>query len=83
VVQNFADVVHDPQLAHRAHFREVRHPTIGTHLCERNGMRFSETADTIRLPAPCLGEHTAFVYRELLGMSAEEYAGLQCDGVLE
>jgi benzylsuccinate CoA-transferase BbsF subunit len=83
VVQNFADVVHDPQLAHRAHFREVTHAAIGTHLCERSGMRFSGTTDTIRLPAPCLGEHTAFVYQELLGMSAEEYDDLERDGVFE
>jgi benzylsuccinate CoA-transferase BbsF subunit len=83
VVENFADLTHDLQLAHRRHFREVTHPVIGAHLCETNGMRFSRTPETIRMPAPCLGEHNAYVYRELLGMAAEEYAALEAEGVFQ
>jgi benzylsuccinate CoA-transferase BbsF subunit len=79
VVENFEDLTRDPQLAHRRHFREVQHPVIGTHLCETNGTRFSRTPEEIRMPAPCLGEHSEYVYRELLGMSAEEYAALEAD----
>ncbi len=81
VVQNFEDLAHDPQLTHRRHFREVVHPVIGKHLCETNGIRFSDTTEEIRMPAPCLGEHSEYVYRELLRMSAEEYAQLQGEGV--
>jgi benzylsuccinate CoA-transferase BbsF subunit len=81
VVSNFADLTRDPQLAHRRHFREVTHPVIGKHLVETNGMRFSRTPEEIRMPAPCLGEHSAYVYRDLLGMSAAEYAALEADGV--
>jgi len=81
VVQNFEDLNHDPQLAHRKHFREVEHPVIGKHLCEMMAMRFSETPGDIRTPAPCLGEHSEYVYREMLGMSAEEYATLDKEGV--
>ena len=81
VVQNFEDLINDPQLAHRRHFREVEHAAIGKHLCERGGTRFSATPEDIRMPAPCLGEHSEYVYRELLGMSADEYAALQADGV--
>jgi len=83
VVANFEDLVNDPQLAHRGHFREVQHPVIGRHLCEMNGMRFSRTPERVRMPAPCLGEHSEYVYRELLGMSAEEFAALKGDGVFE
>ena len=81
VVQNFEDLNRDPQLAHREHFREVEHPVIGKHLCEMMAMRFSETPGNIRAPAPCLGEHGEYVYRELLGMSADEYAALEKEGV--
>lgn len=81
VVQNFEDLNRDPQLAHREHFREVEHPVIGKHLCEMMAMRFSETPGDIRTPAPCLGEHSEYVYREMLGMSAEEYAALDKEGV--
>jgi len=83
VVANFEDLINDPQLAHRRHFREVHHRVIGTHLCETNGMRFSRTPEEVRMPAPCLGEHSHFVYRELLGMSGEEYAALEADGVFK
>jgi benzylsuccinate CoA-transferase BbsF subunit len=81
VVGNFEDLTRDPQLAHRRHFREVEHRVVGRHLCETNAMRFSHAREEIRAPAPCLGEHNAYVYRELLGMSAEEYAALEADGV--
>jgi crotonobetainyl-CoA:carnitine CoA-transferase CaiB-like acyl-CoA transferase len=81
VVENFEDLTRDPQLAHRCHFREVVHPVIGKHLCETNGIRFSDSTAEIRRPAPCLGEHSEYVYRELLGMSAEEYAELEEEGV--
>lgn len=83
VVENFEDLNHDPQLAHRRHFREVHHPVIGTHLCELTGMRFSRAPEEVRMPAPCLGEHSEYVYRELLEMSAEEYAELLADGVFQ
>jgi benzylsuccinate CoA-transferase BbsF subunit len=81
VVQNFEDLVHDPQLAHRGHFRELDHPVVGKHLGETNAIRFSRTPGEIHMPAPCLGQHNEYVYRELLGMSAEEYAALEVDGV--
>jgi benzylsuccinate CoA-transferase BbsF subunit len=83
VVENFEDLTQDPQLAHRRHFRAVEHPVIGKHLAETNGMRFSRTPEEIRMPAPCLGEHSEYVYRDLLGMSAEEYTALKADGVFQ
>jgi benzylsuccinate CoA-transferase BbsF subunit len=82
-VSNFEDLTRDPQLAHRDHFREVDHPVIGRHLSETNGIHFSDAAEEIRMPAPCLGEHNALVYRDLLGMSADEYARLDSEGVFE
>jgi len=81
VVANFEDLTRDPQLAHRHHFREVKHPVIGLHLCETDALRFSRTPEDIRMPAPCLGEHSQYVYRDLLGMTAEEYAALEAEGV--
>jgi benzylsuccinate CoA-transferase BbsF subunit len=83
VVQNFEDLNADPQLAHRRHFQPVAHRVIGTHLAETTALRFSETPGDIRLPAPCLGEHSEYVYRELLRMSAEEYAALEEEGVFQ
>jgi len=83
MVQNFEDLNRDPQLAHRRHFRQVEHRVIGKHLAETLALRFSQNPGDIRMPAPCLGEHSEYVYRELLGMSAEEYAALEKDGVFQ
>jgi len=83
VVQTFEDLNADPQLAHRRHFRTVEHRVIGKHLAETTAVRFSQTGGEIRMPAPCLGEHSEYVYRELLGMSAEEFARLEAEGVFQ
>ena len=83
VVENFEDLTADPQLAHRRHFRTVKHTVIGPHLAEMNAIRFAQTPGAIRHAAPCLGEHSEHVYRELLGMSAGEFAALQADGVFK
>jgi hypothetical protein len=37
----------------------------------------------MKLPSPCLGEHTELVCREFLGMNDEEFIGLLSDGVFE
>jgi len=81
-VLDLGDLHDDPQLAHRRHFREVEHPVIGRHPAEMNAIGFSETPADIRTAAPKLGQHTAHVLRELLGMSADEYASLEQKGVL-
>jgi crotonobetainyl-CoA:carnitine CoA-transferase CaiB-like acyl-CoA transferase len=82
-VEDFADLHADPQLAHRGHFRTVEHPVLGRHPVETHAMRFSATAPRIHAPAPCLGEHTEHVLRDLLGMPADEYARLREAGVFE
>ncbi|MBI3783713.1 MAG: CoA transferase [Deltaproteobacteria bacterium] len=81
LVSNFADQLNDPQLAHRQHFRQVEHRVIGKHLCETNAMRFSLTPESIRQPAPCLGEHSEHVCRDILGMTAAEYETLRSEEV--
>ncbi len=82
-VWNFPELLADPQLAHRRHFRSVQHPVIGEHLCERPAFHSARMDAEIRRPAPCLGEHTELVCRELLGMKPEEFEELRAAGVFE
>jgi crotonobetainyl-CoA:carnitine CoA-transferase CaiB-like acyl-CoA transferase len=82
-VEDFGDLHEDPQLVHRRHFREVEHPVLGRHPVETHALRFSATEPHIRSAAPCLGEHTEHVLRDLLGMQADEFARLRDGGVLE
>jgi benzylsuccinate CoA-transferase BbsF subunit len=81
IVEDFGDLAEDPQLAHRRHFRQVEHPVVGPHLCETFAIRLSATPEHIRRSAPCLGEHSEQVCRELLGMSADEWTALASEGV--
>ena len=82
IVETYRDLLADPQLAHRRHFRPMPHAVIGEHFCEAMGYRLSATPEEIERPGPRLGEHGAAIYRDILGLSDEEVAALARDGVL-
>jgi crotonobetainyl-CoA:carnitine CoA-transferase CaiB-like acyl-CoA transferase len=44
--------------------------------------RFSETPAHVRLPAPRPGEHNRYVFGDLLGLSSEDMAELEREGVI-
>jgi benzylsuccinate CoA-transferase BbsF subunit len=74
VVQNAADLLEaDPQLRHRGHYRVLHHPVTGPTVYMGPAFALSATPAMLR-PAPCLGQHNAYVYGELLGMSAADIA---------
>jgi crotonobetainyl-CoA:carnitine CoA-transferase CaiB-like acyl-CoA transferase len=81
-VETCADLLADPQLAHRNHFRWLPHPVLGDHPCELLGYRLSGTPGEILRPGPLLGEHSDWVYREILGLDDAEIDSLSADGVL-
>ena len=83
VVQSGKDLIEDPQLKHRHHFWYLNHPEMG--ICAYDGPPFklSETPAELRMPAPCLGEHTEHVCTQILGMSDEEFVELLAEGVFE
>ncbi|MEK7847497.1 MAG: CoA transferase, partial [Chloroflexota bacterium] len=81
-VQDARDLFADPQVAHRGHLQQVNHGEAGTHCVQLPAYRLSQTPGRILSPAPCLGEHNVHVFRELMGISAGEYAELLRDNVL-
>ena len=83
VVQNGKDLLEDPQLKHRHHFWYLNHPEMG--VCAYDGpvFKLSDTPSELRMPAPCLGEHTEYVCTKILGMSDEEFVNLLVEGVFE
>lgn len=83
VVENAADIHNDPQLEHRRHFKPLEHPELGIHPYEMPAYRLSQTPIEIRMPAPCLGEHTEYVCKEILRMSDEEFLQLLEEGILQ
>lgn len=82
-VQNAEDLnEHDPQLAHRGTFFELDHPVIGEARFEGTPITFSRTVQHTWRSAPLLGEDNHYVFGDVLGLSAEEIAELEDEGVI-
>ena len=56
-LNTFDDVFTDPQVQHLQMRVDVPHPTLGTVGYVRNGVRLSETPNSVRFCSPELGEH--------------------------
>ncbi len=82
IVKNAQDLASDPQLKHRQHYVTLQHPDIGENVVDQFGFRLSKTPGGPVRPAPQIGQHNAYVFGELLGMSDEEIAKLQEEGVM-
>jgi benzylsuccinate CoA-transferase BbsF subunit len=72
----------DPHLEARGFFQSVRHPVLGDRQVSGAAFTFSKTPATIERAAPLLGEQNDYVLGQLLGLSAEEIAGLQEQGAV-
>jgi benzylsuccinate CoA-transferase BbsF subunit len=83
VVQNAKDIYDDIQLKERECFWVADHKELGkfSHLGQPS--RLSKTPAEFYRTAPCLGEHTEYLCRDLLGMSEEEYDRYLLEGVFE
>ena len=49
-MQNYDDLLHDPQLAHRGHFQRVPHVHLGELEFEHYGIRLSESPPRLETP---------------------------------
>ena len=83
VVEKAEDLHHDPQLKHRHHFEVLEHPVIGPHTCDAVACRLSKTPAELKLAAPCLGQHSHFVFTRILGKAEEEFVSLLDEGIFE
>lgn len=76
VVKTCEDLLNDPQMNHREHFRKLKHPEIGVHSYHAPAYRFSQTPCDIHRAAPCLGQDNEHVYGEILGFTNDEIADM-------
>ncbi|KPC31409.1 L-carnitine dehydratase/bile acid-inducible protein F [Pseudomonas syringae pv. cilantro] len=81
-VNDLAQVFADPQVVARGLAIELPHALGGSVPQVASPIRLSETPVEYRRAPPLLGEHTAQVLHELLGLSSEEIALLGAKGVL-
>jgi crotonobetainyl-CoA:carnitine CoA-transferase CaiB-like acyl-CoA transferase len=78
----FRQVWHDPQLNARGAFQEVEHPAFGTEVRATSQWSRGHLPQPIDRPAPCFGEHNRRVLGGLLGLTDDEIAALERDGVV-
>jgi crotonobetainyl-CoA:carnitine CoA-transferase CaiB-like acyl-CoA transferase len=76
------ELVEEPHLNERGLYEVVTHPETGTHPYIGMYAKFSKTPGSIRIPAPCLGEHNQYVLCTLLGLSQDDLAQLEESGVI-
>ncbi|HZQ36408.1 MAG TPA: CoA transferase, partial [Dehalococcoidia bacterium] len=77
------ELLADPQLNARGWWEDLVPTEVGEpYRFVTAPWRLSAAPRPLSTPAPCLGEHNEHVYRDLLGLSPEEYAELQRAGVI-
>jgi succinyl-CoA---D-citramalate CoA-transferase len=76
------DMLSNEQYAARRNIVEVDDPEIGPFPMQNVVPRLSETPGEVRWTGPALGQHNDEVFKELLGMSEEELAGLRERGIV-
>lgn len=78
-----ADVFVDEQLLHRGSFVDVEHPLVGIEPMPGLPWQMSATPGAVSRRAPLLGEHSEEVLASLAGVSAQQFAELVREGVVE
>jgi benzylsuccinate CoA-transferase BbsF subunit len=84
VVETGEDILdHDPQLRHRGTFTELEYPGVGKYRTQ-SGAHFLMSKYKYQMTvAPTMGQHNEYVFKDILGIPADEYNGLIKDGVID
>ena len=81
-VRTLAEVVDDPHLHARGMLRRVDHPDLGDVVLHHSPLRFDGVEPLPLAREPALGEHTAEVLAEYLGVDAAAFERLKADGAV-
>jgi formyl-CoA transferase len=81
-INDLAQVFEDPQVLHRGMVATLGHPAAGQVRVVANPVRFSATPARSERAPPQLGEHTAEILGDLLGLSAEALKDLRSRKVI-
>ncbi|MBD1600337.1 CaiB/BaiF CoA transferase family protein [Pseudomonas typographi] len=81
-INDVQQVFNDPQVQARGLVVTLEHALAGTLPQVASPLRLSQTPVEYRQAPPLLGEHTAQVLAQLLGLGADEQKGLKASGVI-
>ena len=76
-VNTIDQVAQDPQVQHRGMIIDMPHPRLGKVKMVDTPVRLSRTPGGAERPSPDLGEHTAQVLKDMLGLDEKEIAALR------
>jgi formyl-CoA transferase/CoA:oxalate CoA-transferase len=79
-INDIGQVVRHPQVQARGSLVDVEHPRLGKVRVAGPAARLARTPAKVRSASPLLGQHTAEVLREVLGVSEAELEGLRAAG---
>ena len=82
-VLTVAEVLAGPQVQALGLVREIDHPSAGRLRLLGSPLHIGAARPPLRRPPPLLGEHSAEVLAERLGLDGAEIAGLQATGVIK
>jgi crotonobetainyl-CoA:carnitine CoA-transferase CaiB-like acyl-CoA transferase len=80
-VQRIQSLLTDEHLRARGFWEEVTHADAGTWEMEGPVWHMSGAHAHVRMPPPMFGEHNAWIFGDLLGMSDADIAALEAEGV--
>lgn len=81
-INGMRDIVSDPHVAAREMIVSLEHPRLGTIRSPASPFRLSETPPVYRRAPPLVGEHTAEVLHDVLGLENEEVERLKAEGIV-
>jgi formyl-CoA transferase/CoA:oxalate CoA-transferase len=81
-VRTVTEALVDPQLAAREMIVPLEHLTVGPIRVLGTPLKLSATPAAVRMPPPTLGQHTAAILRDDLGLSGAEIEALQESGAV-
>jgi len=81
-VREVDEVMHDPHMHGRGFLKQIEHDEIGPVIVPTSPLRYHGADPPETLPSPKLGQHNREIYGDCLGVTPDEIAALERDGVI-
>jgi crotonobetainyl-CoA:carnitine CoA-transferase CaiB-like acyl-CoA transferase len=81
-VRDVDEVMHDAGMHERGFLNHIEHDEIGQVVVPSSPLRFHGADRVTVQPSPKLRQHNAEIYGDWLGLSPDEIAALESDGVI-